>query len=267
MAARLLLVGCGKMGGALLTGWLRRETSAEVLVVEPNQAAVPQHANVISVARGEDLPADSDPDWVVLAVKPQVVDTVVPQYARFARPGTAFLSIIAGRTLDGLLALLGGAAAIVRAMPNTPAAIGRGITVAVANAAVSPAQRHVCSRLLQAGGVVEWVEDEALLDAVTAVSGGGPAYVFLLIETLAKSAERLGMAPDLAERLARETVVGAGALASMSPEHHETLRRNVTSPQGVTEAALSILMAEDGLQQIFDRALAAGTKRSRELSG
>ena len=265
MVARLLLVGCGKIGGALLTGWLRAETAAEILVVEPNRAAVPEDPRVLWSARCEDLPADCDPDWVVVAVKPQIVDQAVPPYARFARPGTAFLSIAAGRTLASLQALLGGAATLVRAMPNTPAAIGRGITVAVADDRVSAAQRHVCTRLLQAGGAVEWIEDEALLDPVTAVSGGGPAYVFLLIEVLARTGERMGLAPDLAARLARATVVGAGALAGTSPEDPATLRRHVTSPQGVTEAALSVLMADDGLQLLFDRAIAEATKRSRAL--
>jgi pyrroline-5-carboxylate reductase len=155
---------------------------------------------------------------------------------------------------------------VVRAMPNTPAAIGRGISVAVANAHVTGDQRALCDRLLSAVGSVEWVEDEGLLDAVTAVSGSGPAYIFLLIEAMAAAGEKVGLPAALAMRLARETVSGAGELARLSPESAEQLRKNVTSPNGTTFAALNVLMAENGMQPLFDAAIAAATARSRELA-
>lgn len=264
---RLLLVGCGKMGGALLAGWLRAGLAGRVVAVEPNPDAVPEHPAVLRAADAAAVPAGFTPEAVVLAVKPQVMDAVAPAYRRFAGPGTVFLSIAAGRTIGGFAALLGPGAAIVRTMPNTPAAIGRGISVLVANAAASPEQRVLCDRLMRAAGAVEWVGEEALLDPVTALSGGGPAYVFLLIEVLAAAGAAAGLAPDLALRLARETVIGAGALAAASGEEAAVLRRNVTSPGGTTEAALRVLMAPDGLQPLFDRAIAAATARARELAG
>jgi pyrroline-5-carboxylate reductase len=177
-----------------------------------------------------------------------------------------FLSIAAGRTIAYFEQKLGGAAAVVRSMPNTPAAVGRGITVACANGHVTSGQRARCDELLAAVGEVAWVEDEALLDAVTAVSGGGPAYVFLLIECLAEAGAAEGLPPDLAMRLARVTVSGAGELARLSSEPAAVLRQNVTSPAGTTLEALKVLMAPDGLQSLFTKAIAAATRRSRELA-
>src|SRR6266852_3110040 len=186
----LVLVGCGKMGTAMLRGWAAAGAAARFLVVEP--AGMPpglgSQAEIAWHPAAEALPSDVTPDAVVFAVKPQVVDTVLPHYRRWACPGTLFLSIVAGKTLTGLGRHL-GSAAIVRTMPNTPAAIGRGITVACANSLVTFEQRKLCDRLLAANGESAWVEEEALIDAVTAVSGSGPAYVFLMIEALAQAGE------------------------------------------------------------------------------
>ena len=267
MGHRVLLVGCGKMGGAMLSGWLGAGTVARVDVIEPSAAAVPDDPAVIRHDRIEDLPAGSRPDVVVFAVKPQVTDTVVPAYRPLAGPGTVFLSVAAGRTIDYFRQRLGAGAAIVRAMPNTPAAIGRGISVLVATDSVSPDQRDLAGRLMASAGLVEWIDDEGLIDAVTALSGSGPAYVFLLIETMAEAGRAAGLPADLAMRLARQTVIGAAALADRSDETAATLRRNVTSPGGTTQAALDVLMAPDGLQPLFDRALAAAAERGRALAG
>ncbi len=264
----VLLVGCGKMGGALLTGWLERGLSAEAaIVVEPFEAAHEAHAAKGVACHGElgEVDPALAPAVVVFAVKPQQMAETLPAYRRFAGPGTVFLSIAAGRTLGFLERHLGDEAAIVRAMPNTPAAIGRGISVLCANARVGPAQRETCGELMAAAGEVAWVEDEALMDPVTAVSGSGPAYVFLLAETLAEAGVAAGLPADLAMRLARETVSGAGELLRRSEEPAATLRRNVTSPGGTTEAALEVLMAEDGLAALMTPAVATAKRRSEDL--
>jgi pyrroline-5-carboxylate reductase len=270
MAAHILLVGCGKMGGALLAGWLNSGVAGRVDIVEPNPDAIPPDVRsaggVLCVGDPADLPADLDPDVVVLAVKPQAMDEVLPAYRRFAAPGSVFLSIAAGKTLGYFAERLGAEAAVVRSIPNTPSAIGRGATGLVAGPRVTTPQRDLCDRLMRAAGEAVWVEDEALMDAVTALSGSGPAYVFLMIESLARAGEANGLPTDLAMRLARQTVIGAAALAEASGEPAETLRRNVTSPGGVTAEALAVLMAEDGLQPLFDKALAAAVARSRALA-
>lgn len=264
----LLLVGCGKMGGAMLDGWLAAGTASRVVVVEP--AGLPEGVRgnpAVSAATGPaDLPPGFAPDVVVLAVKPQVMDSVLPNYRPLARPGTVFLSIAAGKTIGSFESLLGEGAAIVRSMPNTPAAIGRGMTVAVGNAVVTGSQRDLCDALLRAVGDVAWVEDESLLDPVTAVSGSGPAYVFLMVEAMARAGEAAGLPADLAMRLARATVAGAGELMHRSPTAAADLRKAVTSPNGTTQAALDVLMADDGLQPLLDRAVAAAARRSRELA-
>jgi len=266
-AGILILVGCGQMGSAMLRGWLARGAAERFLVVEPGGApvALAEAAGVAWHRAAGDLPAAVDPDAVVFAVKPQLIDAVVPAYRRWVRPRTLFLSIAAGTTIAGLARHL-GEAAIIRCMPNTPAAIGRAITVACPNPRVTAAQRDLCEALLAAIGDSAWVEDEALMDAVTAVSGSGPAYVFLLIEALAEAGVRVGLPADLALRLARATVAGAGELARLSPEPPARLRENVTSPGGTTRAALDVLMAENGLAQLLERAVAAATERSRELA-
>jgi pyrroline-5-carboxylate reductase len=258
------------MGSAMLRGWLARGIgAADVTVVEPNAAALADLAGqgLTVLADATQVAAGMVPSVVVLAVKPQTMDAAIAPMTPFARPGTVFLSIAAGKTLGYFERALGGSAAIVRSMPNTPAAVGRGITVACANRNVTAAQRARCDELLSAVGEVAWVEDETLLDPVTAVSGGGPAYVFLLIECLADAGVAAGLPPDLAMRLARATVSGSGELARLSAEPAAALRQNVTSPGGTTLEALKILMAPDGLQPLLTRAIAAATRRSRELSG
>jgi pyrroline-5-carboxylate reductase len=263
----LALVGCGKMGSALLRGWIAGGAATRFLVVEPAgaPAGFAPAAGVSWHQTPEELPHEPAPDAVVFAVKPQIFDAALPGYRRWAGPRTLFVSIVAGKTIAGMTRHL-GPAALVRTMPNTPAAIGRGITVACANARVTQAQRRLCDALLAAAGESAWVEDEALLDAVTAVSGSGPAYVFLLIEALAQAAEAVGLPPDLAARLARSTVAGSGELARLADESPAQLRENVTSPGGTTRAALDVLMAEDGLVPLIGRAVAAATARSRELA-
>jgi pyrroline-5-carboxylate reductase len=270
ISGHLLLVGCGKMGGAMLRGWLQRGVRpGDVTVIEPNLAAVTDMAaaGVRLLEDAAKLPADLEPAVVLLAVKPQMTDATVPAYRRLVGANTVFLSIAAGRTIAYFERHLGAQAAIVRSMPNTPAAVGRGITVACPNRHVAVAERALCGELLAAVGEVAWVEDEGLLDAVTAVSGGGPAYVFLLIECLAEAAVAAGLPPELAMRLARVTVSGAGELARLSSEPAAVLRQNVTSPGGTTLEALKVLMAADGLQPLMTKAIAAATRRSRELAG
>jgi pyrroline-5-carboxylate reductase len=265
--ATLLLVGCGKMGGALLRGWLAGNLAEHYAVVEPGPSAAQfaREARVAVAAGADRLTAEIQPSAVVLAVKPQTLDEVLPSYRRFVGPNTLFLSIAAGKTLTRLARGLGEGALLVRAMPNLPAAIGRGIAVACASPAAGPAQRALAERLLAAVGEVGWVDDEALLDAVTAVSGSGPAYVFLLIECLAKAGVVAGLPEDLALRLARATVWGSGELARLSLESAAQLRDAVTSPGGTTRAALDVLMAPEGLERLLIRAVLAAAKRSREL--
>jgi pyrroline-5-carboxylate reductase len=266
--AALLLVGCGKMGGALLAGWLERRLVQRIVVVEPGPGAggFAGKPGVELASTPDQIPAAFRPDIIVLAVKPQGMAAVLAPYRRFADGGAPFLSIAAGKTLGFFARTLGADAAVIRAMPNTPAAIGRGIAVLCANAKVAPAQRAAGEQLLAAVGEVGWVEDEALIDAVTAVSGSGPAYVFLLIEALAKAGIAAGLPEALAMRLARATVAGAGELAQRSGESPSTLRENVTSPGGTTRAALDVLMAEDGIEPLLRRAVLAATKRSRDLA-
>ena len=262
----LVLVGAGKMGGAMLEGWHRLGLKFDnVAVIEPEPAP-----EIITLGqRGLRINPALDAlaaSAIVIAVKPQVAPQALPALAPLIRKDTLAISIMAGRTLAFLDKAMPGTA-LVRAMPNTPAAIGRGITVAVPNARVSAAQRGLADKLLAATGVVEWVADEALMDAVTAVSGSGPAYVFLLAESLARAGAAAGLPADLAARLARATVAGSGELLHRSPLDAATLRQNVTSPGGTTAAALDVLMAGDGLDPVLEKAVAAATRRSRELAG
>jgi pyrroline-5-carboxylate reductase len=258
----ILLVGLGKMGGAMLAGWLERGLAPSV-AVDPSCPPSPG-PNVTVVASAADIPAGFQPAAVVIAVKPQSAPETLPHYARFS--GAVMLSIMAGRGIAGLQEALGGAA-VVRAMPNTPAAIGQGITVACPGPGVSADQRALCDTLLAAVGDVAWVEDESLIDPVTAVSGGGPAYVFLLAELLEKAAIEQGIPAELARRMARKTVSGSGALLAASTEDAGQLRRNVTSPKGTTEQALAVMMGDDAWPDTISRAIAAATARSRELGG
>jgi pyrroline-5-carboxylate reductase len=267
--ASVALIGAGNMGLALLEGLAAQGLAGDlVAVVEPNPS---ERLRALCAERGFALAADgagaSARDAVILAVKPQMLEAGAAVAAPFVGPGTVVVSILAGKRIADLAARL-PAQAIVRAMPNTPAAIGRGMTGAFASPQTSPAQRRLAEALLAAAGAVEWVDDEALIDAVTAVSGSGPAYVFHLVEALAAAGVAAGLPADLSQRLARATVEGAGELLHRQPEASaETLRQRVTSPGGTTAAALAVLMAEDGLPALMTRAVAAAKKRSGELSG
>ena len=267
----LVLAGAGKMGGAMLAGWLKRGLDPKLVMVQdpgppPEVAALLERHGIPTHLELPDLPRQ--PAVIVAAVKPQLMDQVFPRLAARSGPGTLVLSIAAGKTLASFERHLAADRAVVRAMPNTPAAIGRGITVCVANAHVSPSGRALATALLEAVGEVGWVEDEALMDAVTAVSGSGPAYVFLLAEALTVAGVRQGLDPELSARLARATVAGAGELLRQSAESAAQLRTNVTSPGGTTAAALAVLMREGaGMPELLDEAVAAATKRGRELAG
>jgi pyrroline-5-carboxylate reductase len=262
----LLLVGAGKMGGAMLDGWIARGLAPKrIVVIEPQ----PGKAVKALARRGLKLnpKGSTEAAAIVIAVKPQSAPEAVPPLRPFVGKTTLVLSIMAGRTLRFLQQSLAPGTAIVRAMPNTPAAIGRGISVAVANAKVSAHQRKLAGDLLAAIGKVEWASDETLMDAVTALSGSGPAYVFLLVEAMTKAGIAAGLPAELAARLARETVAGSGELLHRSALDAATLRQNVTSPGGTTAAALEVLMGPGGFDEIMTKAIAAATRRGRELAG
>jgi pyrroline-5-carboxylate reductase len=254
------------MGQAMLEGWLARGLDPKKLVVIEPQ---PFEGVQALAAKGAALNPAAVPKAgaIVIAVKPQTAPEAVPPLAAAVARDTLILSIMAGRTLAFLRKHLPAGAALVRAMPNTPAAIGRGITVACGSAEVTPAQRTLARGLLEAIGSLEWVEDESLMDVVTALSGSGPAYVFLLVEAMAQAGIAAGLPPQLAQRLARETVAGSGELMHRSPHDATTLRQNVTSPGGTTAAALEVLMGANGFDRLLIEAIAAATRRSRELAG
>jgi pyrroline-5-carboxylate reductase len=261
----IVLAGAGKMGGAMLSGWLAQGLDpARVAVIEPH----PSEDIRAYFAKGVRLnPSPQDSGTVaafVVALKPQAFREAGPALKPYVDATTLVVSIMAGTTIASLAEVLDGH--VVRAMPNTPAAIGRGITVAVAAKDVSDAQRTTADGLLRTTGSVEWVTDEGLMDAVTAVSGSGPAYVFLLAEELARAGVAAGLPEALATKLARETVAGSGELLHRSDLAAATLRQNVTSPGGTTAAALEVLMGKDGVQSLLTRAVAAATKRSKELA-
>jgi pyrroline-5-carboxylate reductase len=259
----ILLIGGGKMGAALLAGWLERG-AARIAVIDPAPQARSLAGPGVAVYAGVDLlPGDFRPEVLILAVKPQLAADVLPAYRGLAA-GALVISIMAGQTVAGLRALLGPDAAIVRAMPNTPAAIGQGITVATPVHGLGESRRALATALLGAVGEVAWIEDEMLIDAVTAVSGSGPAYVFLLAECMEQAGIKQGLPPDLARRLARRTVTGAGNLLAASADSAAVLRQNVTSPGGTTAAALEILQTV--LPAAFEDAISAATARSRKLS-
>ncbi len=278
----VLMVGCGKMGSALARGWLAKK-SARVTVIDPvapasdlrssgsEGASSPPTKDKDSVAwfpSLDSVPADFKPAVVVIALKPQMLEAALPAYGkRF--PSSAFLSIAAGQRLENLERFLGPSpVAVVRAMPNLPASVGQGMTVAVANPRITAAQRTFCAALLQTTGDFVWLDSESLLDSVTALSGSGPAYVFALIETMAVAGVRLGLPLDLATRLARQTVIGSGVLLQREGgQSASELRQAVTSPGGTTEAALQVLLADDGLPGLMLRALRAASERAKELRG
>ncbi len=255
----LLLVGCGQMGGAMLSGWCEQGLAPSV-VVDPAAAARDGHRVVSSLA---EVPEDFRPALVVLAVKPQMAADVLPALARFGH--VPVLSVMAGWTVAGLEGLL-GRPGVVRAMPNTPAAIRQGMSVAFAGGGVDAQARALCDRLLRSVGAVAWVDEEPMLDAVTAISGGGPAYVFLLAELLEREGIAHGLPPGLARELARRTVSGSGALLAARPEDAATLRRAVTSPRGTTERALAVLMADDAWPALLHEAVDAAIARARALA-
>lgn len=268
IAARgLVLVGCGKMGGALLEGWLARGLPpAAVTVVEPNPS--PRLAELAAQGLRLNAAWPAAPAIVVVAVKPQMMGAALPALAACGGGATMVLSIAAGTPIRAFEAAAGPGTPVVRAMPNTPAAIGCGIAALIGNAAVDEDGLRLAEALMGAVGETVRLDDEAQMDAVTAVSGSGPAYVFLMIEALAAAGAAEGLAPDLAMRLARATVSGAGRLAEASPEAAAQLRVNVTSPGGTTAAALGALMDEtEGLGPLMRRAVAAAAARGRELAG
>jgi pyrroline-5-carboxylate reductase len=267
LTGTVVLVGAGKMGSALLEGWLALGLAPKIIaVIEPQPTREIRALTERGLRLNPPSGAVGEVAAVVLAVKPQAAPEILPGLAPLVGAGTVVVSIMAGRTLQFLAGALPDAA-LVRAMPNTPAAIGRGITVAVANAQVSDRQHTLVDALLSAVGAVEWVADEAQMDAVTALSGSGPAYVFLLAEAMARAGATAGLPPALSATLARATVAGAGELLHRSPLDAATLRQNVTSPGGTTAAALEVLMATDGLEPLMTKAIAAATRRSRDLAG
>ena len=270
---KLVLVGAGKMGGAMLEGWLASGLKPSDVIVQdpappPEITALLVKHGVMRVAQLADAKLDTPPAVILMAVKPQIMDDVFPAVAPLAGPDTVTLSIAAGKTVASFEQHLAPERAVVRTIPNTPAAVGRGITVCVSNAHATAKHRDVCTQLLSAIGEVGWVDDESLIDVATAVSGSGPAYVFLLAECLAKAGIAQGLDAALAARLAEATVAGSGELMRQSDLPPATLRENVTSPNGTTYAALQVLMADaDGLGQLMHQAIDAATKRSRELAG
>ena len=261
----LLLIGGGKMGSALLAGW-REQGFSSAIVVDPSpDAAKLAGPGIVVVGSAHEIPPGFTPEAVILAVKPQMAPQTLPAYARFAGHAV-FISIMAGKTLHAIGHMLGAKAAIIRAMPNTPAAVRRGITVAVAGCHVSESQHRLADTLLAATGQIAWVGEESLLDPVTAISGGGPAYVFLLTELLEKAAVEQGIPRDLARDLARQTIIGSGALLAASTQDAAELRIAVTSPGGTTEQALAVLRADDAWPKLIPKAIEAATKRSQQLS-
>ena len=270
MTLSLLLVGSGKMGQAMLGGWIDNGINPDnIVVIEPNSAnlAVAVDLGCRGIRSAVDIQDSFQPDVIVVAVKPQVIVDVLPAFQALAEKGSLVISIAAGTTIATFEAAFGDNAAVVRTMPNTPAAVLQGMIVCCPNAQVTVDQKANCDQLMKAIGSVAWIEDEALMDAVTGLSGSGPAYVFYMIETMAAAGVQAGLPEELAVQLARETVAGAGALAHQSNENAPQLRKNVTSPNGTTAAGLEILMDEKGgLGPLMEKTVAAATKRSKELS-
>lgn len=263
-----VLVGAGKMGGAMLSAWMAEgQDPAAIVVSDP--APPDEVMNLLAkheIRHVKRAPDALQPGLVMIAVKPQMMDAVLPDIAKIVMPDTLVLSVAAGTPIRAFETAF-GPVPIARAMPNTPAMVKRGITAVYPNAAVKEGHRSAITQLLSAVGRVVWLSEEHQIDLVTGVSGSGPAYVFLLAECLAKAGEEAGLPVDLAETLAIATVCGAGELMHRSDSHPSTLRKNVTSPMGTTAAALDVLMAEDGLEPLMRRAVAAAVKRAGELAG
>lgn len=266
---RLLLVGCGNMGYAMLSGWISSGAvpPEAVAVVEPQDELRARAAGlgVATNASADALPANLAVRLVVLAVKPQLMGTVLPEYRRFAEAGAGFLSIAAGTRIAAIEAALGKDVAVVRCMPNTPAAIGAGMMVTVANSRVDAGLARLVRTLLESSGEVVAVEDEALMDAVTALSGSGPAYLFHFIECMTAAGAAAGLPHKIAAKLALQTVYGAASLARQSDLPPAELRRQVTSPNGTTAAALAVLMEDRRLERLVTEAVDAARRRSIEL--
>ena len=268
LCGTLVLVGAGKMGGAMLEGWLKGGVApARIVALDPKPPAevlalIERHGVKLNPA----VTSITDAEVVLVAVKPQVTEDVLPPIASLAASKPLILSVVAGKTIARFEHHFGKQAAVIRTIPNTPAAVSRGITAMAANGNVSPAQMQLAQSLLLSIGEVVTVADESLIDAATAVSGSGPAYVFLLTECLAAAGTRVGLPADVAMQLARATVAGSGELMRVTGIDAATLRQNVTSPNGTTYAALQVLMGEPGMQALFDKAIEAATLRSRELA-
>jgi len=268
MTVKVVLAGCGNMGYAMLAGWLKsgRLLPSEAFVVEPNTELCAR-AGKLGVATGtspEELPAGA-PQVVVLAVKPQVIREVTAGYRHLGNGNTTFVSVAAGTPVGTFEDVLGAKTPIIRVMPNTPAAIGKGMMVVFANPHVDAKTRQFVESLLAASGAVATIDDEKLMDAVTAVSGSGPAYIFHFIECLTAAAEHAGLPAETAKLLAMQTVYGAACLAFESGEEPGLLRQQVTSPNGTTAAALGILMGNDRLKTLLTEAVEAARLRSIEL--
>ncbi len=259
----LVLLGCGKMGSAMLEGWLKGGLpSASVYVIDPHPSDWLQSTGV---QINSELP--TNPAIVLIAVKPQMMGAALPTLQAMGNGETLFVSVAAGTTITHFEEVLGAQTPIIRAMPNTPAAVTQGITAIIGNTQTTPAHLDMAEGLLQAVGEVVRLSDEAQIDAVTGVSGSGPAYVFHLIETLAKAGEAQGLPAEMAMQLAKATVAGAGALAKQAEEAPSQLRVNVTSPNGTTQAGLDVLMDESaGLPPLIAKTVAAAADRSRELA-
>jgi pyrroline-5-carboxylate reductase len=264
----IVLVGAGKMGGAMLEGWLAAGANPEKIVVLDPFAS--EEMKVLLVKHGVALnPRVADiraVEVILVAVKPQMMEDVLPTIVTLGASNPLILSVAAGKTIASFERHFGSRAAIIRTIPNTPAAIGRGITAMCANPNVSNKQMQLATALLGEIGEVVTVDREDLIDCVTAVSGSGPAYVFYLTECLANAAEKIGIPGALAMQLARATVAGSGELMRVSGTDAATLRQNVTSPKGTTYAALQVLMADDGMKPLFEKAIKAAADRSRELA-
>lgn len=264
--SKILLIGAGKMGVALLAAWLHKG-ARQITVIEENTSNAEQAKKLdasVNVVNFIDQTTSSF-DVVVLAVKPQSMDALLPQLAVKYGNASLYLSIAAGKTLSYFEKQLGDAP-VVRAMPNTPALIGKGISALIANKKVSDTHKKLAEQLLRAAGEIVWLENESQMDAVTAISGSGPAYVFLFLEALIEAGSKQGLPEAIAKQLALQTLLGSSELAKHSDESLAQLRKNVTSPGGTTEAALAVLMKNNQLSSLINEGVTAAVKRSKELS-
>ncbi len=263
---KIILVGCGKMGSAMLDGWIKGNIADEYIVIDPKVNTPPIGIKLFKNI--SEINSNTQADIVIFAVKPQIAPDIIPNYKKFVSDKTIFISIMAGITIDKIENLLSNRAKIVRAMPNTPAAIGRGITAIYANQNISKNDKDLAKKILLSVGEVVFCHTENMMDAVTALSGSGPAYIFLLVEAMTKAGIKMGLSTEIAEKLARQTVIGSAHLLDIEKSKSaQKLRENVTSPNGTTAAALEILMnSNDGLPKLMERAIKAASKRSQELS-